>query len=162
MRFADDYIVGFEHRSGCASGSSPIFAAGSRSSPGAGTREDAADRVRPVRRRATAERGLGKPETFRFLGFTHICGKTRTGRFMLKRITDSKRLRAKLRKVKAELQAAHASADPRAGPVAWPAWFEDTSTTTPCPATSRRSTPSDSTLRGTGIRRFGVAASAAA
>jgi hypothetical protein len=47
-------------------------------------------------------RGLGKPETFGFLGFTHICGKTRNGRFMLKRITEAKRLRAKLHKVKAE------------------------------------------------------------
>src|ERR1035441_4171749 len=48
------------------------------------------------------KRGLGKPETFQFLGFTHICGKARNGRFQLKRITDSKRLRAKLHKVKTE------------------------------------------------------------
>ena len=41
-------------------------------------------------------RGVGKPETFDFLGFTHICGKTRNGRFWLKRITISKRMRAKL------------------------------------------------------------------
>jgi hypothetical protein len=34
---------------------------------------------------------------FRFLGFTHICGESRSGRFQLKRITDSKRVRAKLR-----------------------------------------------------------------
>jgi len=39
----------------------------------------------------------------RFLGFTHICAKSKTGRFKLKRITDSKRLHAKLRSVKAEL-----------------------------------------------------------
>jgi RNA-directed DNA polymerase len=43
-----------------------------------------------------AARGLGKPETFDFLGFTHICGKTRGGRFWLRRITISKRMRAKL------------------------------------------------------------------
>jgi group II intron reverse transcriptase/maturase len=49
-------------------------------------------------------RGLGKPETFDFLGFTHICGKTRKGRFMLKRITIAKRMRAKLRQVKVELK----------------------------------------------------------
>src|ERR671922_944439 len=48
-------------------------------------------------------RGLGKPETFRFLGFTHLCAKTKNGRFKVKRITDSKRLQAKLRSVKAEL-----------------------------------------------------------
>ena len=40
---------------------------------------------------------------FQFLGFTHICGKTKAGRFKLKRITDKKRMRAKLSKVKAEL-----------------------------------------------------------
>ena len=52
------------------------------------------------RRRA---HGRGKPETFQFLGFTHICAETRRGRFKLKRITDSKRMRAKLREVKATL-----------------------------------------------------------
>jgi RNA-directed DNA polymerase len=53
--------------------------------------------------RDRAARRTGKPETFRFLGFTHICGKTRTGRFKLTRVTDSKRMRAKLREVKTEL-----------------------------------------------------------
>jgi RNA-directed DNA polymerase len=51
-----------------------------------------------------AERGLGKPETFSFLGFTHICAKSEKGRFMVKRITDSKRMRSKLREVKAEMR----------------------------------------------------------
>jgi hypothetical protein len=51
-----------------------------------------------------AERGLGKPETFDFLGFTHICGKDRNGRFVVRRITTSKRMRAKLREVKDELE----------------------------------------------------------
>ena len=50
------------------------------------------------------KRGLGKPETFTFLGFTHICAKDRKGRFKLKRITNSKRMRAKLREVKTELR----------------------------------------------------------
>lgn len=50
-----------------------------------------------------AARGPGKPETFRFLGFTHVCAKTKTGRFKLKRITDSKRSQAKLRSLKGEL-----------------------------------------------------------
>jgi RNA-directed DNA polymerase len=39
-----------------------------------------------------------------FLGFTHICAKTRAGRFTLTRLTDSKRLRAKLHAVKRELR----------------------------------------------------------
>jgi RNA-directed DNA polymerase len=49
-------------------------------------------------------RGPGKPETFAFLGFTHICGKTSQGRFAVHRQTIRKRLQAKLREVKAELR----------------------------------------------------------
>jgi RNA-directed DNA polymerase len=49
-------------------------------------------------------RGQGKPETFDFLGFTHCCGKTRKGKFMVLRITSAKRLRAKLHAVKDELR----------------------------------------------------------
>jgi group II intron reverse transcriptase/maturase len=50
------------------------------------------------------ERGEGKPETFDFLGFTHICGKTRKGRFIVLRKTIRTRLRAKLQRVKEELR----------------------------------------------------------
>ena len=50
-------------------------------------------------------RGEGKPETFNFLGFTHICVKKRSnGRFMVLRQTIRQRLQAKLNEVKAELQ----------------------------------------------------------
>ncbi len=50
-------------------------------------------------------RGEGKPETFNFLGFTHICGKKRSnGMFTVLRQTMRKRLQAKLSEVKAELQ----------------------------------------------------------
>lgn len=51
-----------------------------------------------------AKRGLGKPESFTFLGFTHICGRDRRGRFQLKRRSCHKRRRAKLQAVKAELR----------------------------------------------------------
>jgi len=52
-----------------------------------------------------SRRGEGKPETFNFLGFTHICGKTRQGDiFMLIRQTMRQRRQAKLREVKAELR----------------------------------------------------------
>jgi hypothetical protein len=49
--------------------------------------------------------GLGKPETFDFLGFTHICGETQEGRFHVRRITISKRMRAKLHELKDEIKA---------------------------------------------------------
>ncbi len=44
------------------------------------------------------KRRQGKPETFTFLGFTHICAKGRSGRFEVKRITEKKRMRRKLRR----------------------------------------------------------------
>jgi group II intron reverse transcriptase/maturase len=50
------------------------------------------------------ERGDGKPETFDFLGFTHICGKTQKGKFTVLRQTIRKRLQAKLREVKLQLR----------------------------------------------------------
>ncbi len=50
------------------------------------------------------KRGLDKPETFNFLGFTFICGKSRQGNFLLKRKTRRDRMRARLREVKGELR----------------------------------------------------------
>jgi RNA-directed DNA polymerase len=49
-------------------------------------------------------RGLGKPETFNFLGLTHICGTTHKGVFQLKRKTRRDRMRAKLKEIKEELR----------------------------------------------------------
>jgi hypothetical protein len=49
-------------------------------------------------------RGAGKPETFNFLGFTHICGKTKNGKFVVHRHTISKRMSAKLKSLKEELR----------------------------------------------------------
>ena len=50
------------------------------------------------------ERGEGKPETFDFLGFTHICGKTKSGGFAVRRQTIRRRMQAKLHEVKTKLR----------------------------------------------------------
>ena len=50
------------------------------------------------------ERGEGKPETFNFLGFTHICGTNRQGRFTVQRQTIRKRMQAKLKAISIELR----------------------------------------------------------
>lgn len=50
------------------------------------------------------KRGASKPETFNFLGFTHICGKNRKGGFQILRQTNRKRMQAKLREIKDELK----------------------------------------------------------
>ena len=64
-------------------------------------------------------RGEGKPETFNFLGFTHICGKKRSnGRFTVLRQTIRKRLQAKLNEVKAELRRRMHDPIPEVGAVA--------------------------------------------
>ena len=49
------------------------------------------------------KRGERKPETFSFLGFTHVCGVTRAGKFMVLRLTDQKRMTATLKRVQDEL-----------------------------------------------------------
>jgi RNA-directed DNA polymerase len=46
----------------------------------------------------------GKPQTFDFLGFTHYCGQTRSGRFVVKRQTARKKMRAKLQELRKELR----------------------------------------------------------
>jgi RNA-directed DNA polymerase len=104
VRFADDFVVGFEHR-----GDAERFWAAARKRFArfglelheGKTRLIEFGRFAAVNREA---RGLPKPETFDFLGFTHICGKDRRGRFKLKRATSKKKMRAKLHAVKAEMR----------------------------------------------------------
>jgi hypothetical protein len=54
--------------------------------------------------RARESRGMGRPETFNFLGFTHICSRARRGVFQLKRQTRRDRMRARLRALKKKLR----------------------------------------------------------
>jgi group II intron reverse transcriptase/maturase len=104
-RFADDFVVGFEHRE-----DAERFWVDLRDRLAQFGLDLNAEKTRLIEfgRHAARERkarGLGKPETFQFLGFTHVCAKTRkSGRFKLKRITDSKRVRAKLHALKGEMR----------------------------------------------------------
>ena len=104
VRWADDFVVGFEHRE-----DAERFWAELRGRLAKFDLELNAEKTRLIEfgrhaARDRAARGLGKPETFQFLGFTHICARTRkSGRFKLKRITDSKRMRAKLLAIKGEM-----------------------------------------------------------
>ena len=104
VRFADDFIVGFEHRQDAERFRDEL---GSRFARfGLELHPDKTRLVEFGRRAARdrAARGEGKPETFTFLGFTHICATSKNGRFWIRRKTDSKRARAKLAKVKAEIR----------------------------------------------------------
>ena len=62
-----------------------------------------------------AGRGLGKPETFNFLGFTLICGRSRFGNFVIRRKTRRDRLRAKLKEIKRELRRRRHQPIPKRG-----------------------------------------------
>jgi RNA-directed DNA polymerase len=103
-RYADDFIVGFEHR-----GDARQFLADLRQRLARFGLELHPDKTRLIEfGRYAAERrrehGLGKPETFDFLGLTHICGRDQNGRFVLRRHTIPKRMRTKLKEVKTELR----------------------------------------------------------
>jgi group II intron reverse transcriptase/maturase len=103
VRYADDFVVGFEQKTDAERFLSELRERFQRFGL-----ELHADKTRLIefgRFAATnrRERGVGKPETFDFLGFTHICATARNGWFQLRRVTMRKRLRRKLQEVKAEL-----------------------------------------------------------
>ena len=103
VRFADDFVVGFEHRAeaeGFLAELRDRFARFGLALHPDKTRLLEFGRFADRDRRS---RGEGKPETFPFLGFTHSCGKTRKGRFTVLRQTMRQRWRAKLQAVKTEL-----------------------------------------------------------
>lgn len=62
-----------------------------------------------------AAKGKGKPETFDFLGFTHICAKSSKGKFMLLRLPIRKRMQAKLREIKEQLKLRRYTSIPEMG-----------------------------------------------
>jgi len=104
VRFADDFIVGFQNE-----WEARRFWDELRERLAAYGLELHPDKTRLIEfgRHAAANRkrnGRGKPETFDFLGFTHVCGKTRKGRFVVLRLTMRKRLRAKLKEISIKLR----------------------------------------------------------
>lgn len=104
VRYADDFIAGFEHRRDAERFLADLkdrFARFGLELHPDKTRIIEFGRFAAERRRA---RGEGKPETFSFLGFTHICGESEKGKFLLRRVTDRRRLRNKLREVRGELR----------------------------------------------------------
>ena len=104
VRYADDLIVGFEHETDAWRF---LDAMRERLEKFALSLHPDKTRLIEFGRHAAdrrAQRGLGKPESFSFLGFTFICGKSRRGYFLLKRKTRRDRMRAKLQAIKQELR----------------------------------------------------------
>ena len=110
VRFADDFVVGFEHRHEAERFQAELQVRLAKF--GLALNPDKTRLIEFGRFAACTrqQRGQGKPETFDFLGFTHICGTARKGWFTVRRQTMRKRLQAKLKAVKAVLvRRMHAS-----------------------------------------------------
>jgi RNA-directed DNA polymerase len=104
VRYADDFIVGFEHEHDARRF---LDALRERLREFALALHPEKTRLIEFGRFAAENRkrrSLGKPETFNFLGFTFICGKSRCGKFMVKRKSRRDRMRAKLQAIKQELR----------------------------------------------------------
>jgi group II intron reverse transcriptase/maturase len=104
VRYADDTVLGFQYQK-----DADCFLEDLRERLKKFGLELHPDKTRRIEFGRFAEqsrkkRGEGKPETFDFLGFTHISGKDRNGKFALKRKTIAKRMRAKLHEIKQELR----------------------------------------------------------
>jgi len=104
VRYADDVILGFQYQT-----DADRFLENLRERLAMFGLELHPDKTRRIEFGRFAEenrkrRGEGKPETFDFLGFTHISGKNRLGYFTVRRKTIRKRMRGKLRQLKQELQ----------------------------------------------------------
>jgi len=104
VRYADDIVAGFEHEADARRHLDAM-----RERLEAFSLSLHPDKTRIIRfgrfaAKQRKERGLGKPDTFNFLGFTFICGHKRQGGFLLKRKTRRDRMRAKLKEIKEALR----------------------------------------------------------
>jgi group II intron reverse transcriptase/maturase len=115
VRYADDVVVGFEHEADAKRFQDDMER---RLAEFALTLHPEKTRLIEFGRFAAgnrARRGLGKPETFNFLGLRHICGRSRRGKFQLWRRTRRDRMRAKLKAVKVELMRRRHEPIPKQG-----------------------------------------------
>ncbi len=105
VRWADDFVVGFQHESDGRRFLAELHDRFRKFSLDLHPEKTHLLRFgRFARRDARRLDGRSKPETFNFLGFTHYCSENRNGTFMVRRATMRKRLTAKLKEVRAELQ----------------------------------------------------------
>jgi RNA-directed DNA polymerase len=105
VRYADDVVLGFQHQSDAERFRKDLEQRLTKFGLALNTEKTRLIRFGRFAFQQRAERGLGRPETFDFLGFTHYCAKTRDGRCVVRRRTIKKRMATKLREVKALLKA---------------------------------------------------------
>lgn len=104
VRYVDDFVVGFQHRA-----EAERFLKELHERLGRFNLELHATKTRLIEfgrfaAKSRSQRGDGKPETFDFLGFTHYCGRSKRGWFMVGRKTVRKKMKRKLKELKRELR----------------------------------------------------------
>ncbi len=105
VRFADDIVLGFQNKSEAERFWKELSERFGKFGLALHPEKTRLLEFGPFAAENRKRRGHGKPETFEFLGFTHICGRKRSnGRFTVLRQTIRKRLQAKLSEVKADLR----------------------------------------------------------
>src|SRR2546422_1163367 len=104
VRYADDFIVGFQYEHDARGFLDELRARLQEFALSLHPEKTRLIEFGRFAARDRKQRGLGKPETFNFLGFTFICGKSRRGKFLMRRKTRRDRMRAKLRMVKDKLR----------------------------------------------------------
>ena len=104
VRYADDVVLGFQHRDDAARCRADLQDRLRRFGLEVNTDKTRLIRFGKFAADQRRNRGEGKPDTFDFLGFTHICGKTRAGGFLLHRHTSMSRMRARLVALRDELR----------------------------------------------------------
>jgi RNA-directed DNA polymerase len=142
VRYADDIVVGFEHEADARRFLEMMRA---RLEEFALTLHPEKTRLIEFGRRAAArreKRGESRPETFNFLGFTMICGKSRRGKYLLWWKSRRDRLQAKLLAVKEELRRRMHQPIPRQGEWLRGGWSAGGSTITRCRPTPAHFRPS--------------------
>jgi hypothetical protein len=138
VRYCDDIVIGFQHETDARRFQAAMrarFAEFSLTLHSAKTRLIEFGRYAASNRK---RRGLGKPESFTFLGFTFLCGVTRNGQFQLRRKTRRDRMLLKLKEIKEALRRRMHQSIPEQG-----RWLRQSSpassTTTQCRPTVGRS-----------------------
>lgn len=103
VRYADDVIVGFQHEANARRFHAELGERFSKFGLALNTDKTRLIRFGKLAALQRKERREEKPETFDFLGFTHICGKSRAGRFVLFRHTSKVRIRRRLQAMRKEM-----------------------------------------------------------
>lgn len=104
VRYADDFVMGFQRESDARAMMNDLARRLAKFGMELHGEKTRLIRFGRYAQEQCEKRQLRKPETFDFLGFTHICGRSRSGRFQLRRKTISKRVTRKLKEIKDKLR----------------------------------------------------------